>query len=145
MPLAPLDFLASVVTPFLAANLGGLHRLALDTHRIGSSLAAFLGTNLDTKRIDELGPSAVVAPLREVFVHSTLGKQVMREHVPLATGAIEVLDRVDDLPHIDDTRPTAVLARWNQRLQDGPLCVGQVGRIGFAYWRVHVQTPWFGE
>jgi hypothetical protein len=38
-----------------------------------------------------------------------------------------------------------VLACRNQRLQNRPLCIGQVTRIGFADRRFHVQAPWFGE
>ena len=144
MPLAALDFLAPVVTAFLAAHLGGLHRLAVDAHRTGRRLAAFLDTDLAPQHIDELGPSAVVAPLGEILVHGALGKQVVGEHVPLATAAVQVENRVDDLPHIHGPRPTSVLGFRNQRFENRPLCIGQVGRIRLPYQRFHVQPPWFG-
>src|ERR1035437_964493 len=56
MSLTALDFLASVVTPFLTADFGGFYRLAVDAHCTGRGLAAFLGANLDSQGIDEMGP-----------------------------------------------------------------------------------------
>lgn len=67
------------------------------------------------------------------LVDGALGKQIMREHVPLATRAIEIHNRVDDFPHIDLARPAATLAWRDQRLQSRPLHVGQIARISFAY------------
>ncbi len=120
MPLAPLDFLASVITPCLTAHLGGLHRLTVDAHRAGSGLAAFLGTNLHSQRIEELGPGAVVSPLGEILVNGAFGKQVVRKHIPLTTGTVKVQDRVDDFSHVDFARSSAVLrtGRRKQRFED---------------------------
>lgn len=144
MPLPPLDFLAAVVTALLAADLGRLHRLAVDADGTGSRFAAFRGANLAAERIDHVLPGAVVAPLGEVVVDGALGEQVVGEHVPLAARPVEVKDGIDDLPHIHFPRPPPMTAGGNHRFEDRPLSIGQVRRIAFA-WRVHVQAPWFGD
>ena len=71
-------------------------------------------------------PGPVIAPASEVEIHVALGRQVVRQHVPLATGAIEVEDGVEDLAHVVDARP-ADIGGGDQELDDGPLRVGEVG------------------
>jgi hypothetical protein len=59
-------------------------------------------------------------------------EQVVRDRVPLTTGAVDVQDRVDNLPRVDLPGPATMLACRNQRLKNRSLCIGQVARIGFA-------------
>ena len=74
----------------------------------------------------------VLPPPGEVVVDGALGRQVVREHVPLAAGTVEVEDGVDHFPHLDLPRPSHPVDR-DQRLDDGPLGVGQVGGIGLTH------------
>jgi hypothetical protein len=39
-------------------------------------------------------PSSIVSPLGEVVVNRALGRQIVRQHVPLAAAAVEVEDRI---------------------------------------------------
>ena len=61
-----------------------------------------------------------------------LAREVVREHVPLAAGAGQVEDGVEDLPHVDLAGPPDV-EDGDQRLDDGPLLVGQVGGVGLTH------------
>ena len=134
MPLPTLDFLAAVVAPLFPADLGRLHRLAVDAGRAGGRVAARRDANLRPQRVDQLLPRAVVAPLGKVVVDRALGKQVVRQHVPLATAAIDKQNRVDDLAQIGLPRtPEAIRAvRRKQRLQKAPLFVREIRGIRFA-------------
>jgi hypothetical protein len=47
-----------------------------------------MGTNLNSQRIKEHGPGAIVSPLGETLVHGAFGKQVVRQHIPPTTGTV---------------------------------------------------------
>ena len=134
MPLPSLDFLAAVVAPLFPADLGRLHRLAVDAGRAGGRFAASCDADLRPQRVDQLLPRAVVAPLGEVVVDRALGEQVVRQHVPLATAAIDKQNRVDDLAQIALPRtPEAVRAiRRQQWRKKAPLFVREIRGISFA-------------
>jgi hypothetical protein len=96
MTLAAPQLLAAVVAP-KAADLAALDRLAVDapgprrrppTGRLSHPL---------TQGVEDALPGAVVPPLLEVVVDGALGRQVVREHVPLAARAGLIEDRVEDL------------------------------------------------
>ena len=136
MPLAALDFLAAIVTPVLTADFRRLHGLAVDADRAGRRLAAGLHADLGPQGVHKPRPSAVVAPLREILLGRALGKQVVRQHIPLATAAVEIQDRVDDLAHAHFSGASTPLRTrgWNQRLQDRPLLIGKVRGVRIP-WR----------
>ena len=73
--------------------------------------------------------SAVVTPLGEVVVRGALGRQIMRQIVPLHTGPALVTDGVDDLPHriaalMAADRRVRGLPRRDHRLDQRPLRIG---------------------
>src|SRR5262249_31934970 len=82
-------------------------------------------------RVDLL-PDAVVAPDPKVVKGRLPGRQVVGQSPPLVAPAHHVQNRIDDL--------APAVARWaatgldggHERLQDRPLGVAQVARIGFA-------------
>jgi hypothetical protein len=127
------DCLAAVIAPFSPA-LSGFYRLTIDT---GGAWCGLLQRGLQlsdllTQGVHQVLPCAIVSPLRKLLIDGAFGKQVVRQHVPLAARSIEVQDDVDDFTHIHLTRASPRLSRWNQRLQNRPLLIGQVRLIGFA-------------
>ena len=71
--------------------------------------------------------------LGEVVIDGALGQEVVREHVPLAARAGLIAEGVEDLAHVDLARPPARLGGRDERLEDLPLSVGQIGRIGLTH------------
>ena len=90
------------------------------------------GADLPTQGIEDLLPGAVGLPLLEVVVDGALGRQVVREHVPLAARAVEVGDGVEHLAPVDLTGPPGRVD-GDQGLDDRPLLAGQVGGVGLTH------------
>ena len=132
MPLHAADLLAPVVAP-LAADLGPLDRLAVDAR--GPRLGLMPGglADLTPQGVHHVLPGAVVAPLGEVVVDGALGREVVRQHVPLAARTVDVEDGVEDLSHVHLPRPSGEID-GDERLDQGPLVVTEVGRVGLAHW-----------
>src|SRR6266850_562930 len=78
MAFAPANFLASIISSLWASHFRRLDRLTVDAGGPGSRLAPFLDTHPGAQEADDLGPRAVIPPLRKVVVDRTLGEQVMR-------------------------------------------------------------------
>ena len=57
----------------------------------------------------------------------------MGEHVPRAAGAGLVEQGVEDLAEVDRARSPARRGRGDERLQQGPLIIGEVRRIRLAH------------
>ena len=73
--------------------------------------------------------SAVPTPLVEVAPDGALGREVERQVSPLAAGAENVEDGVEDIPHVRLAGPSAGVDRRDVRLDQSPLCVGDVAGI----------------
>jgi len=58
-----------------------------------------LFADLGAQCLHHLLPRAIVSPLRKVVIDGALGQQIVGQHVPLATRAVEVQDGVDDAAH----------------------------------------------
>src|SRR4030095_8565040 len=78
MTFAPFDLLAAVIPALLPPDFRRLHRLAVDTSCTGGWFAPFLDTDPGAEVPEDLGPRPLIAPLGKVFIHGTLGQQVMR-------------------------------------------------------------------
>src|ERR1700678_4208407 len=78
-------------------------------------------------------PGAVLIPAFEVVVGGTLGDEIVRQEVPLATRAVLVEQGIDYLAEIDRTRSPTGLGRRKDGLDQVPLGVAQVGGIGFPH------------
>lgn len=135
---ASRELLAAVLAP-LSPHFGGFHCLTIDTRGAWRGLVrrGVLLADLLTQRGHHVLPRPGVSPLGKILVGGAFGQQVVRQHVPLAAGAVEVQDGVDDFPHINVTRSPPRLRGWNQRLQDSPLLIRQVRLVGFARWGSH--------
>ena len=115
--LASHDVLAAIIAT-LTALFGRLHRLTLETGGTRSRLlrGRLLRADFRAQRIHEVLPRAITAPLRTLLVDGTFGEQIVRQQVPLAARAVEILDRVDDFTHVHFSRSPARLSQWDERL-----------------------------
>jgi len=57
----------------------------------------------------------------------------MRQRPPCAAVAAQVQDAVDDLPHVHTALTPARIGRWDQRLDQLPLRISQIGWIGTPF------------
>ncbi len=72
---------------------------------------------------------AVVGPAAEIVVHRAARRQILRQRSPLAAGAQEVHQTVDNSALVDRALVAAAFGGWDQRLDPVPLIVGQVAGI----------------
>lgn len=75
------------------------------------------------------GQGAIVLPAHEVSVDRAAGRQVFWQGRPLAAGAQDIHQRVDDLAHVDCALVATSLGRRDQGLDQRPLRVRQVARV----------------
>jgi hypothetical protein len=129
--LAAGDLLAAVVAA-RAARLGRAHGLAVEDRRRGLRPAADgEAVALAQGRVDPL-PGALAAPLGVVVEHRRPGREVVRQGTPLAARPQQIEHGVGDAAQLKDLRAPGLLAGSNERPEDGPFFVGQVGRIGIS-------------
>src|ERR1700746_2739142 len=116
MPLAPLDFLASIVAPGLAPDLCGLYRLTVDTRSAGGGLSPRFPAHPLPQGSQYLGPGPIITPLCKIVIDAAFRQQVMRQHLPLAATPIQIQERIEDLSHIKLPGPTSLTGagRWKQ-------------------------------
>src|SRR5262249_30438937 len=131
MPLPPLDPLAAVVA-VRAADLGGLDRLAVDAAGTGRRLPTRFAADLHPQGIVEGPPGPVGGPADEVVIDGPPAREVVRQGPPGAAVAVTVEDRIKDVPEVGLAGPPQVRGGREQRLEDVPLGIGQVTRIGFG-------------
>ena len=72
---------------------------------------------------------AVPTPKVEVIVEGRARRQILRDGAPLAAGAENVHDAVDNLAYVDVALVAAAFGRRNQRYDMPPFGVGQIARI----------------
>src|SRR6056297_2115393 len=93
--LSPGDFLASVVSTAFA-RLRTWDRLGVDATGTGELISigrVSLPNQLHNASVQSI-QGAVISPTLEVVIDRTLGQQVMRKHVPLASTSSLILNRV---------------------------------------------------
>jgi len=106
-----------------APFFGAFHALAVDDRRGRARLLAGKLACLHIERMMDAGQRAVALPFDEVVVHRALGRQVLRQLAPLATGRQHVEDGVQDLA------PTSVALRRQVRFDQRPFLVRHIARI----------------
>ena len=125
MALPAVHVLGVVPAPLRAAG-GGVDRLAIDA-RGGAAVVGLLGrADLAAEPVVDLVQGPVMPPLVEVPPDRALGREVVGEIAPLAAGAEEVEDGIDDIPQVGRAGPTAAGFGRDVRLDQSPLGVGQV-------------------
>jgi hypothetical protein len=75
---------------------------------------------------------AVAAPFPEVVVNRGVRRKILRQLPPLAAGAIDVANGVENLAHVGRAAASARTRRGEHRLDDRPLLVADVARIATA-------------
>src|SRR5512135_1376733 len=128
MALPAVDVLGVVAAPLLAPR-GRVDRLAVDARRGAGVVGLLHRADLASEPIMDPVQSAVPTPLVEVAPDGALGREVKRQIPPLAAGAEDVEDGVEDIPHVGLAGPSAGVERRDVRLDQGPLCVGDVAGI----------------
>src|ERR1700722_5748525 len=99
MALAAIDVLGVVPAALLAAA-GGIDRLAIDAGG-GPGCVGLLGrADLFAEPVVDLLQGAVVPPLVEVTPDGTLGREILGQVAPLAAGAQDVEDGIDDVAQV---------------------------------------------
>src|SRR5262245_48090123 len=137
MPLTTVHLLVAIIAA-LPPGLAPLHRLGIDAARTGSGVTPGLLPDRLPQGVEHLLPGAVVAPLAEVVVHRAFKEQVVGQQVPLAAGTVLVKQRIHDLTHLDSTGMAPRFGCRDERLEDLPLVVRQIGRVRLT----HGQSLW---
>src|SRR3954451_18200163 len=125
MTLPAVHVLMIVAAPLLAAG-GRVDRLAVDARGGAGVIRLLRGADLLAERVVDRVQDAVAPPAVEVAPDGALGGEVAGEVTPLATGAEDVEDGVEDVAHVSLTGPPAGLDGRDVRLDQGPLRVGEV-------------------
>src|SRR5690606_35764294 len=90
-------------------------------------------TNHLPKGAEHLLPPSFTTPQAVIPVDGFVVREVMRQHVPLAAGAIDVKDRVDDFTQVHFNATAACLRLGHENLDDVPLFVREIRRIGLTW------------
>jgi hypothetical protein len=128
---AAVDLLAGVVAAAGAGDgLSAVQRLGVDQCGGGLPVPLFdVLADLFRQVVMHAGQSAVAGPGLEVVVDEFVVREVRRQGVPLAAGAVEVADRVDDVTtRVDDRASPAGPSRDVGR-EYSPFGVAGVRRI----------------
>jgi len=72
-------------------------------------------------------PCAITLKSSKIAIDSFPRRKVTRQLSPRTTGAHDIHDGIDHLAHIVSTRAAAPLGCRNQRIDQSPLIVGQIG------------------
>ena len=94
------------------------------------------GVDLASMQIAGRVQDAVVAPLVEVAPGGAPGREIDRQVAPLASGAGDVEDGIEDVPRVGRAGPSAAGLGGEVGFDHGPLGVGEVTGIV-----VRPQTP----
>lgn len=129
-PLTPVDLLARVVAAGLAADgVGSLDALGVDDPRQGLLGPPLRGADSSPQYGEHLFGDLGFFPADEVPVHRLPGREVDRQLTPGASGADHVQDGVDGVAAGVLLWPSAGVGRGQQRFDQCPLCVGEIGGI----------------
>src|SRR5262249_47947105 len=106
VPLPAVDILEVVAAPLLAPG-GRVDGLAVDAGGGPGVVGLLGGADLAAELVVDRVQRAVAPPCVEVPPDGALGREVLGQVAPLAAGAGDVEDGVDDVPHVGLAWPTA--------------------------------------
>jgi hypothetical protein len=133
MTLPTVDLLSCVIPPTSRTDgIRTLHRLGVDRPRGRHRIATRLIPHRIPQPIMDAVDGAIGPPDCEVVVHRRPRWQVTRQLPPGTPRTSHLEDRVDDLPTGMSQRsspPASAPLRWQQRLHQRPLRIGQIRRI----------------
>ena len=131
--MRPPIFLPASSADRLATLPGAFDALAVEDGRGGRGPAAFGGAHLDPQAIVELFPEAALAPGGEVIEDGGLGWKVLGQHAPLAAGAVEIEDGVEDGSPCVLDGSSAGFGLGKERFEELPFEVAEVTGIGLGW------------
>ena len=138
--LRPTTFFPPV-EPAEATSFGGLDTLGVDDPHRWFGILAGLGPYLSAQDRIHPFPGAIAAPGIKVVAHGGPLGEVMRQVTPCTAIAIHIEQGIEYFPQINASGPTQAGRRRQQRFQNSPLRIGQVGRVRFAVG--HARDPFW--
>lgn len=130
VPLAAVDLLPRVVA--VRPLFGRLDRLAVEHPGGGLAMTPLGLAEVAPQLVEESVDGAVLLPRHEVPVDDLPGRQFVRHRPPLAAGAGDVEEGVDDLAPLVLGRSAALLGSRDESGDLGPLRPGQIAGIGLS-------------
>jgi len=137
MPFATAHFLTAIVAP-LAATLRSLDRLAVEDGRRRCGLLTGLSTHSSVQGVVNAQPQAVATPTREIGGHGAPRREVVRQLPPLAAGALQVEDGVENTAVIQAASSATFVGFGQQGLNQGPLGIREIAGIGWRLAHAHI-------
>lgn len=130
VPFPAWGLLMHIHTAFLA-TFRRLHTLAVHHRRTGLLVApSFLSHFLHQHIIDPL-PHTISLPTPIVEIHRSPRRKIDGQHPPLASGAIDVQNRIDHLPFFPFGWTTH-LESWKELRNLLPFGILEIGRVGLV-------------
>jgi hypothetical protein len=129
MSLPAPDLLAAVEASLLASDACGFHRLAIDDSGAGLGFSPEPHPQTFAHRVVQSLPGTIQAPPPEVVEHCLPGRELAREHAPLAAGFRDAEDGVEHRTRTVHTGTPAGFGCREVRLQQRPFGIGQVGGV----------------
>ena len=133
MPLAPADLLARIVADRRAALFGAFDTLTVEDGRTRRRLAPLGDAHFVAQGLVEPLPQSDPAPRREVFEDRGPRREVIGQQPPLAAGAVEIEDGVEDHPAWMFDRSSARFGLRNPRLDNLPFLVGEITGVTLGW------------
>src|SRR5689334_9586588 len=112
-----------IIALLRATHGAGFDRLAINNRSTGLWIAALLDPYLHAQGAQNLVPDAFFSPFPKVMVNRLPGRKVMRQGAPQTPTAQDIQDSVNNRTPFMQIKGSTRLDRWDQRLQDLPLCI----------------------
>jgi hypothetical protein len=108
------------------------HRLAINNGGARGGITAGGRAHLGPPGLVEACPGTIETPLAEIIMDGSPGWEIVRQQAPRTTGAEEIEDRGEDFAQIHSPGASPRLGRRQQRREEGPLGLRQIGGVGEA-------------
>ena len=134
VPFPPWRLLVHVDSAFFAA-FRGLRTLAINYRCTGLRIPSGFLPHLFHQRFIDCDPQSIPFPSPIISIHRLPRRKIHWHHTPLASRAIHIQDRIQNLPHFPFARSTPLIARkeFHNRLPFGILEIGRVSLSEFSH------------
>ena len=141
--LSALQAFASIKAPLRTTHARSLHALAVNDGGAGLKIALDRGSHALTQFVVQSVKGAGGLPAPELTVNGLPGWKVHRQEPPGAAGTQQIEDGFDDASAQPLQRSAEMGGRGQQRNEQLPLGVGQIGGIR-ARWCGHIRPHTHG-
>jgi len=128
MAFGAVDFLSSIVASGFIP-LGAFDRLAVQDGRTGFDLPSFGQPKLSVQTLMQGDPETVQDPVPVIGVKGRPGREVLGDVAPLATGADDVENAIEDLPVRQGARAARLGLCFKEGFNKFPLMLCQIGGV----------------